>query len=243
MRRFLLDIDGVVADFLASAFDILHKITGRRYVATDLHDWDIFETVPREHEDAFYDAWGEPGTCFSIPVIPGSHEGVQGLQERGDLYVVTSPMASVKTWTNERDRWLQKHFGIPHKRVVHTASKFLVSGDVLIEDKPSNLIKWLEHHPEGIGILWSQPYNERVNLGSRVHRVRSWEDVFAVLDAAPKEDPFADYFETEQKVAGADIVELSAEEARRQGIPGPDVLKHPEGHEGPCLCHECITGD
>lgn len=239
-RRLLCDVDGVWADFLATAFDILHKITGRRYAATDLHDWDIFQTVPREHEDAFYDAWAVKGTCLSIPVIPGSHDGVKGLQERGDLYVVTSPMTSVETWTNERDRWLHKHFRIPQKHIVHTSAKFLVSGDVLIEDKPSNLVSWLEHNPEGIGILWSQPYNEKVDLGPRVHRARSWQDAFAILDAAPKEDPFASFFEDE-KAGGDDPMTVYAEEAKRQGIPGPDVLKHPEGHEGPCLCYECIT--
>ncbi len=230
-----MDIDGVVADFLTTAFDILHKITGRRYVATDFHDWDIFETVPREHENAFYKAWAEPGTCLSIPVIPGSHEGVKGLQERGELYVVTSPMASVRTWTHERDTWLQRHLKIPHKRIVHTASKFLVAGDILIEDKPSNLISWLEHHPKGVGILWTQHYNEKISLGPRVHRARNWGDVFGILDAAPIGDPDRDLFDR------SDPFDVYAEEARRQGIPGPNVLNHPEDYEGPCLCHECIT--
>lgn len=241
-RRILCDVDGVWADFLATSFDIIHQLSGHRYLPADLHDWDLFETVPRTFEGGFYDAWKKPGTCLSIPVIPGSHEGVKGLQARGDLFVVTSPMNEVPTWTHERDTWLERHFGIPHKHIVHTSAKFLVTGDVLIEDKPSNLQAWLEHHPTGFGILWTHPYNEKINLGPRVHRARTWEDVYAILDAAPKEDPFEDFFRTEQ--AGEDVklsLDAFREEALRQGIPGPDVKQHPADYVGPCLCAECMS--
>ena len=32
-------------------------------------------------------------------------------------------------------------------------------GDVLIDAKPAHVIKWQEHNPQGVGILWAQPYN------------------------------------------------------------------------------------
>lgn len=238
-RRILCDVDEVLAGFLVASFNILHRVTGTRYQATDLHDWDIFETVPRQYEEQFMEAWRVPGMCLSIPVIPGSLEGVKGLQERGDLYIVTSPFTSVPTWTHERDKWLERHFGIHPRQIVHTSAKYLVTGDVLIDDKPSNLQAWLEHHPEGIGILWAQPYNEKVKMGPRVHRAATWADVFAILDAAPPEDIFAAILEQDlsEKLTLDDL----RAEAERQGIPGPDTKTHPEGYEGPCLCAECMS--
>lgn len=29
-------------------------------------------------------------------------------------------------------------------------------------------------------------------------------------------------------------------EAEHLGVPGPEVEEHPEGHEGPCFCQECL---
>ncbi len=243
-RRILCDVDGVWADFLVPALDIVHSISGRRYGLEEFHDWDIFETIPREHEPAFYEAWKMPGMCLSIPVIPGSHEGVKGLQERGELYIVTSPMHIAPTWEEERRNWLLHHFGIPRRRVVQVSDKFVVSGDWLIEDKPKNLELWLAEYPNGRGILWTQPYNKSADLGPRAHRAHTWEEVFQILDDEEASYPFHSEQDTDPVVAVAQSVfDHFHDEAVRQGIPGPSVNPHPEGYQGPCLCYECITAD
>jgi len=190
--RILMDIDGVVADFMATALDIVEKLSGDRYHPTDFHAWDIFETIPREHELDFLDAFKVKGTCLGIPLIPGSKEGVDGLRARGDLYVVTSPMGCVETWSHERDAWLKQHFEIPTSKIIHTSAKYVCAGDWLIDDKPANITPWLEHNPNGKAMLWHHNYNAKEDLGPRVHRVHNWVDVFAILDAETTTGRFDD---------------------------------------------------
>lgn len=167
--RVLLDVDGVLADFLTPSFAILNAITGLKHKPEDLREWDLFSLYPRTAESAFYDECNAPGLCAGLPIIPGAQAFVASLLQFADVYVVTSPMNHNRTWAWEREQWLQKHFDIPAKKVVHTSAKYLCLGDVLIDDKPSNIEAWERAHgPKGIGLLWDAPYNQGVEVGRRM---------------------------------------------------------------------------
>lgn len=172
--RVLLDVDGVLADFLEASLTVIKNLSGKTYTIDDFKTWDLFETVPRAFEQPFYDAVNRPGWCRALQVYPGAIEGVRALRQVSDLYVVTSPLNHVPTWTHEREAWLHEHFGIPHKQVVHTSAKYLCLGDLLIDDRPANIEKWEAEHPNGRGLLWDQPYNHGSNAGIRV---KDWNDV------------------------------------------------------------------
>lgn len=172
--RVLIDVDGVLADFLAPSLPILERLTGRPWTTSDFKTWDLFDTVPRVHEKPFFDAVNQLGWCRNIPVFAGAQEGVRRLRELAEVYIVTSPMNHVPTWTHEREGWLRDHFDISHKKVVHTSAKYLCVGDVLVDDKPANIQAWEEEHPDGLGLLWDQPYNREFRAR---HRVSTWAEV------------------------------------------------------------------
>lgn len=179
LPRVLLDVDGVLADFLAPSLPVLARLTGRTWAESEFKTWDIFDTVPRQYEKPFFDAVNTPGWCLNIPVFEEAVAGVARLRELADLYVVTSPMNHVPTWMFEREQWLREHFSIPHKRVVHTSAKFLCLGDILVDDKPANILAWEAEHPNGIGLLWDQPYNQNIQVR---HRVTDWTQVLRVVE-------------------------------------------------------------
>ena len=180
--RVLLDVDGVLADFLTPSLTILTRLSGREWVPSDFPTWDLFDTVPRKFEQPFYDAVNTPGWCRDIPVHEDSVEGVARLREHADIYIVTSPMNHVPTWTHEREQWLKAHFGIEPKKVVHTSAKYICRGDVLVDDRPSNIEAWEAEHPDGVGLLWDQPYNRDDDAGVRV---RTWAQVRLIVAGLP----------------------------------------------------------
>jgi hypothetical protein len=83
----------------------------------------------------------------------------EGGEELGEIYIVTSPWNSNPTWTHDREEWLYRNFGIPYNRVIHTSAKYLVRGDVFIDDKASAVAKWRDAHPSGLPVLWSNLHN------------------------------------------------------------------------------------
>jgi 5'(3')-deoxyribonucleotidase len=178
--RVLLDCDGVLADFLTPAFAILNRLSGLNRKMDELKEWDIFSLFSRTYEDQFYQECSQPGFCVGLQVLPGMVEFVEKLHEIANVYVVTSSMnvkikgpekrpAWHKTWAHEREHWLEEHFGILPKRVIHTSEKYVCIGDVLIDDKPQNIVEWERAHgPKGIGLLWGTSYNQTSKAGRRV---------------------------------------------------------------------------
>jgi 5'(3')-deoxyribonucleotidase len=179
LPRVLVDVDGVLADFLAPSLPLLKELTGKDWDLSEFHSWDIFDTVDRQFEDAFFDRINCLGWCRNIPVFEGAQEAMARVAELADVYVVTSPMNHIPTWMHEREQWLKAHFNISPKKVVHTSAKYLCTGDVLIDDKPANVDAWLNEQP-GIGILFPQPYNQR--MASRGLRAKGWGDVIKVIE-------------------------------------------------------------
>jgi 5'(3')-deoxyribonucleotidase len=180
--RILLDVDGVLADFLTPAIVILRRLTGKPWTHQDMPTWDLFDVVGHEWEKRFFQECGRRGFAESLDVYAGAREGVAQLQQISDIYIVTSPMQHNPTWTYERESWLQKHFEIPASKVVHTSAKYLCRGDILVDDRPANVEKWIAQHPNGIGLLWDQPYNRSQ---THLRRASSWQQVLDVAQNMP----------------------------------------------------------
>lgn len=188
-KRVLLDVDGVVANYVDLAFSVardMHGVFGKlRY--EDLDQWDIdrylYSKLPPGHEyftAEFWSRMNEPGRIFNMNPYPGAVECVKKLMEISDLYFVTSPTENNATWASERFAWLQKHFRCSRYQIVITAAKHVVSGAVLVDDKLSNLHSWKLHN-RGDALLFEQPYNKTDKWPSRVG---SYDALIDYLDVA-----------------------------------------------------------
>ena len=158
--RILLDVDGILADFVTPCVAHVNEIMGTTYTVDDVDRWDIMEAldVPPKVATEVFDRMKEKDACYNLAVYSGAQEAVEGLKAIGEVFAVTAPMSG-PNWAHERERWLNLHFGIKPANVISTSAKHCVAGDILIEDKTSTLIKWREHHAHGYGVLWHRPSN------------------------------------------------------------------------------------
>jgi 5'(3')-deoxyribonucleotidase len=121
------------------------------------------------------------GWCASLEVFPGAVEGVAELRKYAEVFFVTAPFKS-EHWMPERRDWLQDTFKIPHWHIIQTSTKFLVRGEVFVDDKPSHVIDWVKYMPgAGVGLLWDRPHNRSSDIQTRVH---SWEEVVRFVRAS-----------------------------------------------------------
>jgi len=161
--RVLLDVDGVLADFVGGYLALLAEHTGIVATPEQITAFDIGASLglTREQSARMKRAIGDAEHfARKLAVYPGAQEGVAALHKVAEVYIVTSPWNSNRTWTYDREQWLAEHFGIPHARVVHSA-KHLVRGDVLIDDKTETLRAWSVEHEFGKPIQWVTPHNQR----------------------------------------------------------------------------------
>ena len=114
--RILIDLDGVLADFVGEA--------DRREI-----NYDTAELLK--------------GFYRELPLIQDSKWAVNELEKLGhELFIcTTAPWANPDAWKEKRE-WVEEHFTQSfHKRIIMTHHKNLVRADILIDDRegPSTL--------------------------------------------------------------------------------------------------------
>ena len=182
-----VDVDGVLADILEPCFKVASEMMGSEITMDHMVAWDLDHLLPPDRIEEFWLRIGEPGLCRGLKPYPGAVEGLAALREVADVYIVTAYLHDAVQWVHERDKWIQEHFGIPSKKMVHTKAKYTFSGKALIDDKPQNIQEWGDEHGTGIPILWSMPYNEKAqftaSLDYKVVRTNSWENIVRVIES------------------------------------------------------------
>lgn len=171
----LVDVDGVCADFLGPVLDTIYEVSGTRYSREDVNGWNIEECLNLDRDD-----WAEtvkeiqsPGFARKLQPLPHAIESVKKLAQQHEVYFVTADWRGSPTWVYDRNHWLTDHFGALGKRTVHTSQKHLISGNVLIEDKPGNIHGWAVRQ-KGHAILFDAPYNRNEQDRFYFTRVKSW---------------------------------------------------------------------
>lgn len=152
--RVLVDVDGVLADFEGHA----RKEAGYTSEVTEMDFGMCLTNVERANVE---NSAIRMGFCASIPLYVGAQRFIRLLHESHDVYAVTAPWQSSTHWEYERRRWLRVA-GFDRDKIIScpSAAKALIGGDVLIEDTPSTLVRWLHAHPNGLGLLRDLPWNQ-----------------------------------------------------------------------------------
>jgi len=174
--RILLDMDGVVADFMTPWLEQYNELTGEGVKLSDITGPDAAKFV------------GDPyllkrikdscGFMRALKPLPGAIDGVAQLHSDGHDIVFVSNGTNCPTSMHEKRDWLKFYFHRQWKYVplVLTYHKYLVRGDVLLEDTPRNLEK-LEHGTKGL--LYHHKYNAQE---TRFERIYDWSHFLQWVD-------------------------------------------------------------
>lgn len=181
--RILLDCDGVLSNYVEHLIFELNAAMGTNHTPGDVYEWEVYDAleVPENIRARMELLVQQPGFCAGLPEIPVAAEAMKCLRASGhSLYCVTAPFIG-NNWMHERRDWLRRHMGFHRKQVIFCYDKEVTQGDVLIDDKVDNLLKWSATNPEGTAILFEQPWNRNDPHWDGI-RVDNWPDLVALLD-------------------------------------------------------------
>lgn len=158
----LLDIDGVLADFVGSAFKA-HGKTADEYHTT-LRNWPHGVTWMNEiWKMELQDFWDkinalEEEFWASMPEYMYAHSLYDSLVERADTYLCSSPSLHPACVAG-KVKWIQRHFGVKFRKYILTSQKHVAAKPttILIDDFDINCDKF--HKYGGHRILFPQPWN------------------------------------------------------------------------------------
>ncbi|MFN0290530.1 5' nucleotidase, NT5C type [Pedobacter helvus] len=170
--RIAIDMDEVLADPIYKFIQLYNR---DHQVPMDLvikPGTEIFQNVPEEVNDKWFDYINEKGFFRDLPVIDGAVEAVQQLQSKYEVYIVSAAMEFRNSLEDKLD-WLGEHFPfISWKNVVFCGEK-IVDVDIMIDDRIKNFVGF-----EGRPLLFTSPHNLLV---TEYERVDNWQQVLGKL--------------------------------------------------------------
>jgi len=159
----LIDVDGVLADFLTPTLKMINNIIDVPITEKDVTQWDIFKSIKSNKYDIkglCFKEYSKNGFAMTLEPYEECLAPIKYINEIAEVYFVTVPVVSSKTWCHDRVAWLKKHFNIDDEQVIFTHNKSLVNGNMLIDDKIEHITAWSKLHEHSPAILWKQPYNQ-----------------------------------------------------------------------------------
>lgn len=169
-KRIIVDMDGVLADIYSQYIKLEFNETGKKIALEDTWGKSEVEAFPNSRKHL-----RTKGFFKNAPVISGAVETLQKLNERFELFIVSSATQFPNS-LEEKYYWLEEHFPfITWQQLVLCGSKKVIKGDIMIDDHFKNLDSF-----EGRTILFTQPHNfgENENLHERVS---GWEEIINIL--------------------------------------------------------------
>jgi len=170
--RIAIDMDEVLADPIHKFIQLYNR---DHQVPLDLiikPGTEIFQNVPAEINQKWFEYINEKGFFRDLPVIDGAVEAVQKLQENYEVYIVSAAM-EFKNSLEDKFDWLQEHFPfISWKQIIFCGEK-IVDVDIMIDDRIKNFVDF-----KGRPLLFTSPHNILI---TEYERVDNWKQVLTKL--------------------------------------------------------------
>ncbi|XP_055032100.2 5'(3')-deoxyribonucleotidase, mitochondrial isoform X2 [Misgurnus anguillicaudatus] len=132
--------------------------------------------------------WESKDFFMELDPLPGGVEAVKEMSkmENTDVFICTSPIKHYSYCPYEKYAWVEKHLG-PNflEQIILTRDKTIVTGDVLIDDKPD--ILGVEPNPTWEHILFSACHNKHLPLNPSQRRLLSWSDDWREMLASKRQ--------------------------------------------------------
>jgi 5'(3')-deoxyribonucleotidase len=176
--RVLVDVDDVLTDFIGPAEREVSELLGRAWTVEELpaHEWRITSVLDSVQRAQLVERTGQPEWVAGLVPCPRAQAGIARLLEIAEVVSVTAAIS----WAPTRIPWLEQHFGIPKALQIYTQAKHVCAGDVMIDDRPENVIRWAQHNPQGFPILWTTRENCRRDVP--LPRSSSWDAIVGLVE-------------------------------------------------------------
>ena len=175
--KVLVDIDNTIGDLSKAWTNSLNIKHGMSVSPSELTSYNMLTAYPSLTREEVYSPLSEPGFWKRVEPIWGAVDALEYLNDRHDVYLCTA--SNYKSLERKYEDFVQKCFPfIDWSQVIICEDKYLVRGDIFIDDYPLNL-QFI--HGAVCKFLFDQPYNRRDVCPPGelrgLFRVYGWEEI------------------------------------------------------------------
>lgn len=193
----LVDMDDTIGDFSKVYWDVHNLLFNDKINHKLVNDWNLSNISSRGIEA--YDLFKFPGLFRNLPLKKYAKSFMSNIQNFSDVYVVSDTPAGTsyeelvnldETYhkiefphsnpADDKRMWLKEHFpDFPQSNIIFCSCKWMVQGDILVDDKPATFEKFTELGRDAI--LIDMPYNRHINTKWRATDLKQAEEMIFEL--------------------------------------------------------------
>lgn len=183
----LLDMDDTINHFLERFWEIHYNVYGEYVDPTKINDWDLAKFTKRGSD--VYDLLNYPGLYRELRPKEDVDAVIRNLEEKYNVFLVTDTPSGTshcdveKSFSNptaDKRKWVQQHFPfLDSSKMIFSSHKWLIQGDVLVDDKPQT---FLEFQKRGRNVILADaPHNKHIETEFRACTVKEMEQMIDYL--------------------------------------------------------------
>lgn len=193
--RIIVDLDSIVVDFMEGLWDSIeaeHGIRGTTDTVTDFYG--LHKGLPDDFKGDTNSHFHRPGFFEGLQPLAGAIEGLKRLTAAGHEIVIASSHCTPHS-AAEKILWCKEQLPfVDQKKIFIGHSKYMISGDVLIDDHIANAKAFREAQPNALILTIAYPYNK--DDGDVYHqRVdghrdpgKAWEEIVELIASRASDD-------------------------------------------------------
>ncbi|MBI2449676.1 hypothetical protein HYV49_05260 [Candidatus Pacearchaeota archaeon] len=175
----LFDQDGVLCDLLPSWLSLYNQETGENTKEEEITQFNLYDLV--KYPDKLEEALAKKDLFLNVTPYKDCVQYFKKIikDKAFDVFIVTQvPRCSIYGLYEKR-LWMKKYFKkFSTDRIISAHRKYLIDGDILIDDNPKHLKDFREHKPGRISIAMDHPYNRDAECD---YRVSNWKALYGIL--------------------------------------------------------------
>jgi len=155
--RILIDVDGVICDFVTAYLDSYKELGG--IVPGDFvwDGWAAMEKLPN-YDTLNEHVWEDPELFLRPLPYPGAIDALKALNKKHDVRIVTA-VPHIHVYA--RSLWFAENAPFIHRKnqIIFTNDKSLVRGDIFVDDYLPHVYAWMKvnvHTGVIIDRLWNK---------------------------------------------------------------------------------------
>ncbi|UOB16242.1 5' nucleotidase, NT5C type [Abyssalbus ytuae] len=164
-----VDMDEVLADTYLAHIEQYNEDFNENLTLEECWGNEVWKAVPGHRQQSVKNHARTIGFFRKLKPVKNSQEVLKELHDKHEVYIA-SAATQFPNSLQEKSDWLDEYFPfIDWKKRILCGNKFILKGDVLIDDRSYNL-----EHFEGRPLLFTSGHNIHEN---RFERVNMWEEI------------------------------------------------------------------
>jgi 5'(3')-deoxyribonucleotidase len=164
-----VDMDDVLADTFGMHIKLYNEEFNENLTLADISTGEVWQNVPEARRKSIAQHARKEGFFIDLEPLKDSIEVMEALYAKHEVYIATAATQFPNS-LQEKSIWLAKYFPfITWEHQIMCGHKFILRGDLLIDDRTLNLDKFV-----GDTLLFTSPHN---NQEGGYERVASWKEI------------------------------------------------------------------